>query len=294
MTTGMTLKTITSPERMYQWVSRAVLEGRKVGVVPTMGALHEGHLSLVDAAKAECDLVVATIFVNPTQFAAGEDLDQYPRPLKNDLRHLKEGGASIAFCPAMEEIYPPGYSTYVSPPEIAAPFEGLHRPDHFRGVATIVLKLFQMVPAQVAFFGQKDYQQTLVVKKMVEDFNLPIEIRVCPILREPDGLAMSSRNVFLSDEQRGRAVAISKVLAEIEPEILRLTDHSSALKNRLTGVMETARKRLEVKVDKIHYLEVVDAQTLQSISDTTTEVVIVAAADVGDTRLLDNRLVKIR
>ncbi|MDB4757115.1 pantoate--beta-alanine ligase, partial [Mariniblastus sp.] len=110
----MTLKTITSPERMYQWVSRAVLEGRKVGVVPTMGALHEGHLSLVDAAKAECDLVVATIFVNPTQFAAGEDLDQYPRPLENDLRHLKEGGASIAFCPAMEEIYPRGYSTYVS------------------------------------------------------------------------------------------------------------------------------------------------------------------------------------
>lgn len=168
--------------------------GKTVGLVPTMGALHEGHLSLVRESTESCNCTIVTIFVNPTQFAPHEDFARYPRSLDDDLAALARLGVDYVFAPSRDEIYPPGFSTYVDPPAVAAPLEGICRPGHFRGVATVVLKLFHLVPADVAYFGQKDYQQSLVVRRMVEDLNLPIAIRVLPIVREADGLAMSSRN----------------------------------------------------------------------------------------------------
>src|SRR4051812_44716799 len=190
-----TLRIAASVRELRECLAAARHTGKRIGLVPTMGALHEGHLSLVDAARRECDFVVVTIFVNPTQFAPGEDFSRYPRNLEADLGKLHDRGAHLAFTPATSEIYPHGFSTSVDVGRIAEPLEGKFRPGHFRGVATVVLKLFNLAPADVAYFGRKDYQQTLVVRRMAADLDLPIEIQVCPIVREPDGLAMSSRNV---------------------------------------------------------------------------------------------------
>ena len=173
---------------------------------------HEGHLSLVDAARAECDLSVVSVFVNPTQFGPKEDLSRYPRDLDRDLALLGSRGCDLVFAPTVEEMYPAGYETSVDVGTLGRELEGEYRPDHFRGVATVVLKLFQIVPAEIAFFGRKDYQQSLVVRRMVDDLNVPIEIRVCPTVREADGLAMSSRNAYLSADERRRGLALSQSL----------------------------------------------------------------------------------
>ena len=195
-----------------QVVISAKRSGQKVGLVPTMGALHQGHLSLAHAAKSECDFTVATIFVNPTQFGPGEDFEKYPRDLDRDISNLEEAGVDMVFAPEADEIYPPGHSTYVQPPKVAEPLEGQFRPEHFRGVCTIVLKLFQIIPANVSYFGQKDYRQTRVIEDMVRDLSIPIAVRVCATVREVDGLALSSRNAYLSDSQREIALSLSRAL----------------------------------------------------------------------------------
>src|SRR5437870_3469726 len=181
------MRVITSPSDIQSAVMRLRRDSKPVGLVPTMGALHEGHLSLVRIARQRADCVVATIFVNPTQFGPGEDFTKYPRTLDADLKALSAAGCDLVFVPTREDMYPPGFSTHVEPPAVAGPFEGVCRPGHFRGVATIVLKLFHQIPADFACFGQKDYQQLLAVRRMVEDLAVPIEIVACPTVREPDG-----------------------------------------------------------------------------------------------------------
>lgn len=283
------MKTIQSPAEIFELVERTRRSGQVVGLVPTMGALHQGHLSLVRRAKQVCDFVVATIFVNPTQFAPGEDLDAYPRPLNDDLRKLQELDTDAVFCPSNADIYPPGFSTFVDPPKISLPFEGSVRQSHFRGVATIVLKLFHMAPADRAFFGQKDYQQTLVVKRMVEDLNVPIRVEVCPIVREADGLAMSSRNVYLSPEERSRATCLFRVLSKIKNAV--------ETGNPVADAVESGRAELEQHVDRLDYLEVVQADTLNGIDASNGQkepspLVALVAARIGATRLIDNVLIE--
>ena len=207
-----TMRVIQSPSQIRQAIVQLRREGRRVGLVPTMGALHEGHLSLVRIARQRAETVVATIFVNPTQFGPHEDLGKYPRSLDPDLQALSAAGCNLVFVPSASDMYPPGFSTYVDPPAVAQPLEGACRPGHFRGVTTVVLKLFNLIPADFACFGQKDYQQLIVIRRMVEDLALPIEIVACPTVREPDGLAMSSRNRYLSPAERQQALALSRAL----------------------------------------------------------------------------------
>lgn len=192
-------------------------DGRTVGLVPTMGAYHEGHLSLFRAARAECDIVVASLFVNPTQFAPGEDLDRYPRDERRDAALAEGEGVDLLFAPSAEEMYPAGFQTWVEVAELGSILEGEHRPGHFRGVATVCLKLFNIVRPHRAYFGQKDAQQTAVIRRMVRDLDLELEIRVCPTVRDPDGLALSSRNAYLSSEERRRALALPRALATRDP-----------------------------------------------------------------------------
>jgi pantoate--beta-alanine ligase len=259
--------------------------GRKVGLVPTMGALHEGHLSLVWESRKQCDFTVVTIFVNPTQFGPSEDFNRYPRTLEADLRLLKGVQADLVFAPAVEEMYPPGCTTAIEPPEVAKALDGDFRPGHFRGVATIVLKLFNVAPADVAYFGQKDYQQTLVVRRMVEDLNVPIQVQVCPTVREADGLAMSSRNVYLSSEERQRALAVSRALQAAEEMIAGGETDPAAVEARMSQILRDGG------VDRIDYAAIVDPETLQGVGAIHDKVAALVAAHVGKTRLIDNRLI---
>jgi pantoate--beta-alanine ligase len=227
-------------------------ENEIVGLVPTMGALHEGHLSLLRAAREECDTVVMSLFVNPAQFAAGEDLARYPRDEEHDLACAEEAGVDLVFAPSNEELYPPGYQTWVEVEELGSILEGEHRPGHFRGVATICLKLFNLVRPDRAYFGQKDAQQVAVVKQMVRDLNLDLEIRAIPTVRDGDGLALSSRNAYLSQEERRRALGLPRALQARDPSLL-------------DGL-------------EIDYFEVADFDPR----------VLAAAVRVGNTRLIDN------
>jgi pantoate--beta-alanine ligase len=247
-----------------------------------MGALHEGHLSLVRTAKSECDVAVATIFVNPTQFAPHEDYSRYPRTLESDLALLDSVGCDLAFVPAAEEIYPPGFSTSVEPPAVAHVLEGAFRPDHFRGVCTVVLKLFHLVPSDVACFGQKDYQQALVIRHMMRDLNVPLAIRVCPIVREADGLAMSSRNRYLSADERRQALGISRALEDTVARYRGGERNAAALEGAMRHVLQRHG------ISRIDYAAVVDAETLQE--QTEGAAVALIACHVGTTRLIDNEI----
>ena len=228
-----------------------------VGLVPTMGAFHEGHLSLFAAARRENDVVVASLFVNPAQFGPGEDLDRYPRDEERDLALAEEAGVDVVFAPAQAELYPEGYETWIDVGELGRRLEGEFRPGHFRGVATVCLKLFNIVRPQRAYFGQKDAQQAAVVKRMVADLNLAVEIRVLPIVRDPDGLALSSRNAYLSPEEREQALALPRALATKDPDQAR---------ELLRGL-------------DVDYLEVAELDGQR---------VLAAAVHVGKTRLIDN------
>jgi pantoate--beta-alanine ligase len=265
-----------------RWILAAQRNGQRVGLVPTMGALHAGHVSLVEASRRECDLTAVSIFVNPAQFGPLEDLDRYPRTLDEDLRKLTAAGADLVLAPSVEEMYPTGYSTYVDPPAVAARWEGEKRPGHFRGVATVVLKLFQLLPADVAYFGQKDYQQTLVVHRMVKDLNVATQIRVCPTVREADGLALSSRNQYLSAAERQRAAALYGSLlfakerleaGDDDPQVV-----AAAMRDRLMTAGFTA----------IDYVALVDPETLEPVSRLQPPLAILVAAWMGKTRLIDN------
>ena len=273
---------ISNPAEILRITRQQQRDGRSVGLVPTMGALHEGHLSLVRQSKKECDRAVVTIFVNPTQFGEGEDFDQYPRTLHADVEQLAREGVDYVFAPAADAVYRSEHSTFVEPPAAALPLEGQCRPGHFRGVATIVLKLFQMIPADIAFFGQKDYQQSLVIRRMARDLNVPIDIRVCATVREPDGLAMSSRNAYLSHGERTQALAISRALQTAR----QLRDAGETLASAILPAMRTILD--EAGIDRIDYIALADPETLQDRTRLDQPTIALIAAHVGQTRLIDN------
>jgi pantoate--beta-alanine ligase len=261
-----------------------------IGLVPTMGFLHEGHVSLLRAARAECDLVVMSLFVNPTQFGPNEDLDRYPRDEEHDLRLASEAGVDLIFAPTVDELYPDGFASTV---EVAGGLTSVlegdpdrRGPSHFRGVTTVVAKLFNIVGPDVAYFGQKDAQQAAVIKRMVRDLDFPLRVEVMPTIREEDGLAMSSRNVYLDPEDRVRAVAISRALAAAEQQALAL----SSLEAGLTA----ARIELAAAAIEPEYLEARDAETLEPVDRLAAgrPILIAIAARVGGARLIDNVVIE--
>ena len=258
--------------------------GKSVGLVPTMGALHEGHLSLVQRAKSECNVAVATIFVNPAQFAPHEDFSKYPRTLEADLQALAAANCDLIFVPSHEEMYPPGTNTFVEPPQVAQPLEGVCRPGHFRGVATVVLKLFNIIPADRAYFGQKDFQQALVIQRMVADLNVPVQVIVCPIVREQDGLAMSSRNRYLSPSERQQALALSRALTVVQEAVSRGKRDAAALAADMRRTLEGAG------IERIDYATLANPNTLVELTKLEGPAVALIAAFVGSTRLIDNCL----
>jgi pantoate--beta-alanine ligase len=249
-----------------------------------MGALHAGHLSLVRAARERADVVVATIFVNPTQFAPHEDYSKYPRTLDADLEALSTTGCDLVFVPTAADIFPPGFSTYVEPLAVAHPLEGVCRPGHFRGVATVVLKLFHLIPADVACFGQKDFQQLLVIRRMAEDLAVPIEIVSCPTVREPDGLALSSRNRYLSLAERQQALALSRALDKAVQLVAAGQRDSGPIIAEMRSVLTAAG------INRIDYVALANPETLAELQRIEGPAVALIAAYVGATRLIDNRL----
>ena len=280
------MRVVHSPHEVYALVDFERRNGNRVGLVPTMGALHAGHVSLVEQAKLQSDIVAATIFVNPTQFGPKEDFGKYPRTLESDLEKLDAVGCDIVFVPSSEQIYAPEHSTYIEPPKVANRWEGEIRPGHFRGVTTIVLKLFMMVPAQVAFLGRKDYQQVAVIRAMVEDLNLPIQIVTCDTIRETDGLAMSSRNRYLNDSERSRALSLSRALKAANAMVEAGCRNVSDIENEMTKML------LAAPVDSIDYARIVDGDTLEPLSEVTSPAVAIIAARLGTTRLIDNCILR--
>ena len=254
---------------------------RPVGLVPTMGYLHEGHLSLVRQARADNETVVVSLFVNPAQFGPGEDLDAYPRDEERDRQLAEAEGADILFAPSREEVYPAGFSTSVEVGGITGPLEGEHRPGHFTGVATVVTKLFNMVGPDAAYFGQKDAQQALVIRKLVRDLDFPVRIEVCPTVREPSGLALSSRNAYLSEEEREHAAAISKALRAAEQAV-------EAGERDAETVLRAARSALRAAGIEPEYLELRSMKDLQPVERVNGSTLLAVAARVGKARLIDN------
>lgn len=250
--------------------------------MPTMGALHPGHVSLMEAARRESDYVVVTIFVNPTQFGPNEDFTKYPRPLEKDVELCSQAGVDIVFTPAVREVYPDPFFTVVDVTRISEVLEGACRPGHFRGVATIVLKLFNMVQPDAAFFGQKDFQQQLLIRRMVQELDLPLEVRVCPTVREPDGLALSSRNVYLSAEERDRALSLSRSLRHAEQRIRGGERDLRLVREEMIGIL-TGTPGV-----KLEYATIVDPDTIAELEQVQEKQVAVVAARVGTTRLIDN------
>jgi pantoate--beta-alanine ligase len=262
--------------------------GKKLGLVPTMGALHEGHLSLVRLAKQQCDAVAVSIFVNPKQFGPNEDFAKYPRAFERDQRMLEAEGVDLLFAPPVEEMYPLGSTTFVNVDGLSERLDGVSRPGHFRGVTTVVSKLFHIVEPNKAFFGQKDAAQVAIINRMVRDLDLPLEIVVGPIVREPDGLAMSSRNAYLTPSERKQALVLSRALRAVEAQV----DKRETNTNRLVNVAkQTFAEEPGVRVD---YIAVVDPDILDPIDDVRKGALIAVAAYVGRTRLIDNVVVERR
>ena len=259
-----------------------------VGFVPTMGALHEGHLSLIRRARRETDVAVVSVFVNPTQFDPGEDLDRYPRQIERDTNLCEAEKVDLLFAPGPSEIYPAGYATYVLQERYTEPFEGEIRTGHFHGVCTVCAKLFNIVRPDIAYFGQKDYQQIVVMQRMVRDLNFDIEIRVCPIIREPDGLAVSSRNAYLSPEERKQATILRRALCKAE-EMFAAGERLAA---HLVMAMEDVLK--EAPLARVDYVAVVNPESLREIRRIESEAVVLVAARLGPTRLIDNTRLSIR
>ncbi|MGV3722461.1 MAG: pantoate--beta-alanine ligase [Actinomycetota bacterium] len=263
-------------------IREARSRGDVIGVVPTMGALHEGHLSLIRRAREECGYVVVTLFVNPTQFGPKEDLSRYPRTFEADCRMSEASGAALLFAPPVEEVYPSGFSTYVTVEGLTSGLCGASRPTHFRGVTTVVAKLFNMLQPDRAFFGEKDYQQLAVIRRMTRDLNLPVAIVPCPIVREADGLAMSSRNRFLTPEQRQAATSLSRGLSQAREAFMRGEREARILRELSRSEMEAA---VGVRVD---YVELVDAADLTTVERVSGPALLAVAAFLGETRLIDN------
>lgn len=256
--------------------------GRSVGLVPTMGALHAGHLSLLRAARAETDFVVVTIFVNPAQFGPNEDFARYPRPLQADLAACREADVDLVFAPDVATMYPAGFATHVEVDGISSRLEGAHRPGHFRGVTTVVMKLLQLTQPDVAYFGLKDFQQQLLVRIMCRDLNLPVEIRTCPTVRDADGLAVSSRNRYLAPAERRSALALSQSLRLAEERLRGGERDLAAVRRAMRRVLDS---QSNVAVD---YATIADPDTLQELDAPQRRMVALVAARVGPTRLIDN------
>jgi len=277
--------------RTVSWMKHAARQARAanhiIGVVPTMGALHEGHLSLIRRAKQECSRVFVSIFVNPTQFGANEDLGKYPRTWDADLAKLEADGVDVVFAPDAKEIYPAGFSSYVTVEGLSNRLEGKSRPGHFRGVATVVLKLFEIVQPHHAFFGRKDAQQAAVLEQMVRDLNLDAEIVVCPLVREADGLALSSRNVYLSTEERKAALVLSRSLREIQAAIAGGERDVVGLQQKLLRILSAE------KLAGVDYATIVDAETFEPVTSIGARTAyVLLAVFIGQTRLIDNLLIE--
>ena len=281
----MTMEITKTIKQTRQSITNARANGKRIGLVPTMGALHDGHISLIEAAAQNCDYVVVTIFVNPTQFGPTEDLDQYPRDLAGDLEKCKNAHADLVFAPSVEEMYPAKNSTWVDVDQLTNNLCGANRPGHFRGVTTVCTKLFNIVCPDIAFFGQKDAQQVAVIKQMVKDLNMPLEIQPCPIIREPDGLAMSSRNQYLSDQHRKEALLLSKSLNKCLDFIKSGERNCDILANTIKSVLSRSESV------EIEYISLVDMDSLQDIAQITDSCLIAIAARLGNTRLIDNMIV---
>jgi pantoate--beta-alanine ligase len=257
-------------------------EGKSLGLVPTMGALHEGHLSLMRAAKAQCDLVVASIFVNPLQFGPNEDLGQYPRKFERDRELLKQEGVNFIFAPRVEEMYPAGTVTHVNVEGLSDKLCGRSRPGHFRGVTTVVAKLFNIVEPDRAYFGQKDAAQATIIRRMVRDLNIPVQVVVCPIVREPDGLAMSSRNAYLDAQQRKSALVLRRSLTTVQE---RFDQGERTVPALIEAGMQVFAAVSSVRLD---YFEIVDPATLDPVDDLSLQALVAVAAFVESVRLIDN------
>ncbi len=280
--------TAATVDAVRQAVAPARRRGQTVGLVPTMGALHEGHASLIRAARAETDFVVVSIFVNPTQFGPHEDFARYPRPLEQDLDVCGREGADLVFAPSATEMYPDGFCTVVEVRGAQDVLEGASRPGHFRGVTTVVLKLFTIVLPDVAYFGQKDAQQAWIIGRMVRDLNLPVRLRICPTVREPDGLALSSRNRYLTAEQRRQAVILSHALREAQALAEAGERDAGAIQKALVARIATAPDAV------LDYAAVVDADTFQPVARLPERALLAVAVKFGGTRLIDNLLLGAR
>ncbi|PXA04764.1 pantoate--beta-alanine ligase [Coraliomargarita sinensis] len=277
------MQTIQSVNEMQSHAIGLRSSGHLIGLVPTMGSLHEGHLSLIDIAKERADKVIVSIFVNPTQFGPSEDYEKYPRVLEEDLEKCRERGVDIVFNPSVSEMYPKGYSTYVNEEHISAGLCGISRPHHFRGVTTVCLKLFNIARPDIAIFGQKDAQQCAVIKKMVTDLNLPTEVLVGPTVREPDGLALSSRNAYLTDVQRNEALSISKALHIAKG----MVDQGTRSVDRIVAEI-THHLSLHRRV-RVIYVQVVEKDTMEPATEILPgKQLVTLAAWVDQTRLIDN------
>jgi pantoate--beta-alanine ligase len=272
------------PSETHRLVREARRAGKSVGCVPTMGALHAGHVSLIERARKECDFVVGTIFVNPTQFGPNEDFSKYPRTLESDLEMCRQAGADLVFTPQTSSMYSPLAQTIVRVDRLASVLEGAHRPGHFDGVSTVVTKLFNITEPDRAYFGQKDFQQQLIIRQMVEDLNQPVEIVTCPIIREPDGLAMSSRNRYLSPDERQRAGLLSQALRKAK----QLAKETTLLPGEISAAMIDVLRSVE-GID-LQYAVITNRRTLELLTERSEPAVALIAAKVGTTRLIDNEI----
>lgn len=279
------MEIIRIPRIMREITRELRAKSKSIGFIPTMGAIHEGHLSLAKRARDENDVAIASIFVNPTQFGEGEDFEQYPRDVEGDKEKLKSIGIDYLFLPDTESMYPKGYSTYVNVDGLSEKLCGKFRPGHFRGVTTIVCKLFNLVRPSRAYFGQKDYQQTLIIKRMIEDLNFDTEIIVCPTIREEDGLAMSSRNKYLNEKERKAARVIYKTLLEGE-RLLKEGVHPVDTTQMIKAILKS-----ENLITEIQYAGVFDPITLDEVKEKKDKYLIAIALKIGNTRLIDNILI---
>ena len=274
----------TTPTEMHSACRDLHASANTLGLVPTMGALHAGHLSLFATARAECHIVAASIFVNPIQFSPGEDYESYPRTLDEDCRKLESAGVQILFAPSAAGMFPPGNTTFVDPGEIATRLDGASRPGHFRGVATIVTRLFNVVAPDRAYFGQKDAAQVAVLRHIVRDLNLPVHIAVCPIVREPDGLALSSRNIYLSPAERSQALALNRAIRNV-------VELTTASERRAATLIQAARETIAVEpAIRVDYVALVNSATLEPLEVATPGALFAVAVWVGPTRLIDNTI----
>ena len=274
-------------ESIRKLVAAARARAESIGFVPTMGALHAGHISLIEAAAKRCDFVVVSIFVNPTQFAPGEDFERYPRDLEDDMKICDEAGVDVVFAPSASEMYARPNVTWVDVEKLTLNLCGRSRPWHFRGVTTVCAKLFNIVLPDVAFFGQKDAQQALIIKRMVADLNMPLQVVVCPTVREPDGLAVSSRNQYLSAEERYDALLLSSALAECEKLIAGGQLNCETLIDTMHKIISQSSKV------EIEYITIVDTQTLADLNVIEEKALVAIAVKIGSTRLIDNIFVSL-